>query len=162
MTVHIPVGRSGHSAQVDEDDADLVRRYRWYVKRDHNGKLYARRVWMENGRQLEQFMHNLLMSAVGVDHRDHNGLNNTRANLRLATAQENGANRRPSEGAYKGVQRRGRRWSASIGVAGRRLYLGCFVTAQEAAEAYNSAARMHFGEFACLNQTTEPLEACSV
>jgi hypothetical protein len=53
--------------------------------------------------------------------------------------------------AYKGVSARGKKWRAQICVNGRRLDLGTFSTPEEAARAYDSAARLHFGDFARCN-----------
>jgi hypothetical protein len=95
-----------------------------------------------------------------VDHIDRDGLNNTRGNLRLATTTENARNKKQREsrktaGVYKGVVRENRAlakpWRAKIQVGPRRLHLGRFATAEEAARAYDAAARQLFGSFAATN-----------
>ncbi len=78
-------------------------------------------------------------------------------NLRLVTTSQNHMNRRPKASGssrYKGVTRTSRRtsWMARIGIGGKReKHLGTFKTEEEAARAYDAAAREHFGEFARLN-----------
>jgi AP2 domain-containing protein len=86
------------------------------------------------------------------DHVTGNGLDNRRENLRQATKAENGRNRRvriDQKTPYAGITQRKRdgRWCARIRVAWRRIWLGCFDTAEEAAMAYDDAAIEHFGRF---------------
>lgn len=73
--------------------------------------------------------------------------------MRTATPTQNGQNRRPNAGRrFKGVQRKPNgQWRGRITVAGRKVSLGTFDTAVEAARAYNVAAKQHFGAYARLN-----------
>lgn len=84
-----------------------------------------------------------------LDHEDGNRDNNRIANLRVATGQQNAANRRISgRSGVKGVFKRGNRFIAGIKVNGRRIHLGSFGSKDEAADAYERAATHHFGAFA--------------
>lgn len=89
-----------------------------------------------------------------LDHRDRNKANNAIDNLREATHSQNGANmpmhRRNSNG-FKGVTKHQKRFKASVMVCRKRLHLGVFYTAEQAARAYDEAAIKHFGEFALTN-----------
>jgi hypothetical protein len=101
------------------------------------------------------YLHQHLTGEAGWDHRDGNGLNNRRVNLRPATMAENAMNS-ASRGAsgFKGVygRRNARTFFSTIAVAENPyLYLGSFKTKEEAARAYDDAARKHHGEFACVN-----------
>lgn len=112
------------------------------------------------GRRLDEttYMHRLILGLVPgdgqrVDHRDLNGLNNVRSNLRLCTSSQNLANgprRVDNTSGYRGVgwDRQHRRWVAKIQVRGRTMNLGLFRSPEQAALAYDAAAREHFGEFA--------------
>ena len=89
-----------------------------------------------------------------MDHKDGNGLNNTRNNLRLCTVSQNQCNsrvRRTSRTGYKGVCLRGNKIAARIKINGESIFLGYFKTVEDAARAYNEAAIVIHGEFARLN-----------
>ena len=90
-----------------------------------------------------------------VDHKDHNGLNNRRENLRPCTGSQNCGNGRYGTGAsgLRGVSRRRNNWNweARITVSDKFRYLGAYATSEEAPRAYDAAAIEHFGEFATLN-----------
>jgi hypothetical protein len=89
-----------------------------------------------------------------VDHRDLNGLNNQKYNLRKCTHAENSRNRiATSASGFKGVswhKRRGK-WEAHIRMHGRKRYLGSFDNPVLAARCYDVAARRLFGSFARTN-----------
>jgi len=106
-------------------------------------------------------MHRLILSitdpCIKVDHKDRNGLNNQRNNLRLATHKQNMANRSRHKGSvskYLGVHwRKDRsRWLACITKDGVPCVLGSFKSEIDAAIAYNKAATRLHGEFANINK----------
>ena len=88
-----------------------------------------------------------------VDHINGNPLDNRRANLRLCTQAENNLNRGATKGSFKGVwiDKRYGSWIAQIGHNGKRRHLGSFATPEDAARAYDTAARELHGNFAHLN-----------
>lgn len=91
-----------------------------------------------------------------VDHIDHNGLNNRKCNLRLATVSQNGANSRKRAGTssnYIGVRwhKLARKWDARIHHGKKEIYLGLYESEEQAARVRDIRAREIFGEFAKLN-----------
>ena len=112
-------------------------------------------------------MHQLIMQrpkGLDVDHINHDGLDNRKINLRLCTRSQNSQNkriRRDSNSGYKGVTPVGRKWAAYIGdpqtpaTRKRQIRLGTFATREEAALAYNKAARELYGAFAQLNDLAQ-------
>lgn len=91
-----------------------------------------------------------------VDHRKGNSLDNRRANLRIATQSENMQNRRKKANAssrFIGVcfKKREYLWVAQIKYKKKRVWLGRFENEEDAARAYDAAAKKYYGEFARLN-----------
>ncbi len=151
---YLPLTR-GFIAVLDAADAHLVAPYRWRCITS-DGHNYAARTAGPRRRNEIVYLHRVLMEApdgVTVDHRDNDGLNNRRKNLRLATTSQNGMNsrmQRNNSTGFKGVSlvRRSGKFSAII-IANRKTYnLGTFSTAQEAHAAYRGAAKVLHGKFA--------------
>jgi hypothetical protein len=85
-----------------------------------------------------------------IDHKDGDALNNRWKNLRLATMLEqnwNTGRRKDNTSGYKGVSKNHGRWFAQIAIEGTQRWLGYFATAQEAAAAYQVAARKLHGGY---------------
>ncbi len=101
-----------------------------------------------------------------IDHIDLNKANNREVNLRGATTSGNQRNvgvRKDNTSGYKGVSwnRDLQKWAAYIGVDGRQITLGWFVTIEEAAATRAEAQHLH-GEFARLtndNKNTAAIAA---
>lgn len=147
----------GYVALIDEADVErVISAGKWQVlERGHTSYATQSR-W--NGSGYDYFaLHTFLTGWQITDHINHDGLDNRRANLREATHQQNCWNTRKhrnNSSGYKGVNlfKRTGRWRTEIRVgAGVRLHLGYFDTAEEAARAYDVAAREYHGEFAALN-----------
>lgn len=153
----------GKKTLVDENDYEQLSGYRWCAWNNGRGRWYAvTRVatGLDSPRQRNLYLHRLLMKATKqqVDHVNGDGLDNRRVNLRLCTTAQNAANRGRREGTsskYKGVCWAGDsvgKWKASVRENGKRKHLGYFTSQNEAAIAYNRAARVLHGEFARLNE----------
>lgn len=151
--VEVQLGYSGLVALVDEADAEAVLPYSWLAVRNHRTTYVVRR-FREGGRQRAQYLHSLITGWPLVDHRNGDGLNNLRINLRPATATQNARNaRKRCDGLsrYKGVGPHKALWRARIKVDGKTIGLGYYRDEREAALAYDAAARQLFGAFARLN-----------
>jgi hypothetical protein len=135
----IPVG--GRFAIINQADLELVSRFTWYFC---NG--YARTDVWENGKKSRVYMHRLLLATkLHVDHRNGNGLDNRRENLREATQSQNLQNRRgatrQSASQIRGVytdKRDGRIYARCV-IAGKSVNLGRFPTTEAATEAVKRA-----------------------
>ena len=158
VDMEIPL-QNGMLAVVDDADAVLVADYAWQAIKDH-GVWYVRTRMLRKlaKRRITIYMHHLILGkypGAQVDHRDGDGLNNRRSNLRLATHSQNQANQlrlRPDNTTgFKGVIRCRNKWQAKIWNCGKVVHLGTFSTAEQAAAAYDRKALELFGEFAATN-----------
>ena len=162
-TMQVPLTR-GLFATVDIQDALSVMEFRWHVTGiSGRSTHYARSSAAASRHPKRGVMHRFILQCPDdsyVDHIDGNGLNNTRANLRLATSGQNVMNRGKRRGVgngYKGVwlDVPTGRWRSAICINYKLVHLGMFKDALDAAIAYDVAARKHFGEFARPNFKTE-------
>ncbi len=151
MSREIPLTK-GKAAIVDDEDYDPVASHKWYFM----SVGYAARTAREDGRRVEIFMHREIMQAQRgelVDHKDGDGLNCRRKNMRIATKSQNNSNRgksRINTSGFKGVSlhKQRQKWTARISHLGKYRYLGLFPTKESAAEAYKIAANELHSEFA--------------
>ena len=141
-----------YTCYYDAEDAEKVAQYKWHIVTDKRRDILYLRSTKQTG---SISFHRLVMGfpTEEVDHKDHNGLNNKKDNLRKAEHQQNCCNRRKRKGnltsQHKGVcfRKKTGRWLTQLN--GR--HIGSFATEIEAATAYNVAALAEHGEFALLN-----------
>jgi len=151
---------------VDDEDFDRVKNYPWGVlKCVTSDVLYvkARRVDICNPRRyvsLHRFILGVDDPKIFVDHKNGNGLDNRRENLRTSTNRDNCRNRgkqKNNTSGFKGVvvirSTGSYRCNFVIREGERRKYIcsKTFKTPEEAALKYNELARQYHGEFAYQN-----------
>lgn len=143
----------GKIALVDDKDYGRVMTRRWTAYL--NGKNWYCHASID-GKQVP--LHRFILNAspgVTIDHRDHDGLNNQRQNLRPCTTQQNLMNSGPRNGTskFKGVAfcKRTGKWQAAMCHNGKTLFLGRHEKEEDAAAAYNRKALELFSDFAWLN-----------
>lgn len=148
----------GQFALIDTEDFDRLNQYKWHAYKD--GKTYyARHTFFIDGKWKNISLHRFILNAPKnkqVDHINFNGLDNRKENLRIVTNAQNKQNRlvqRNNKLGLKGVHRQENRYIPIIGSGGKGIYLGCYKTAEKAAEAYDKAALRLHGNFARLNLT---------
>lgn len=150
----------GEFAIVDDEDFERLSKFKWHISKRGNKRKhwYAERLIREKGKNIRFNMHRVLLdvpNGMEIDHRNGNGLDNRKCNLRICTRSQNQANSTAHGGSskYKGVcwHRRDKIWESYIQPNGKMIYLGSFDSEVEAARAYNKAAVEHFGEFANIN-----------
>jgi hypothetical protein len=155
--ITIPITK-GLFVTINSEDYELVLPYSWYAKKGKNTYYAA------NKNKSVIYMHRLILGLTDPnlkgDHIDHNGLNNCRNNLRVATNSQNNFNAVKRRGhastKYKGIyyDRSREKWACEIKVNKKKKYIGRFKSEVKAALAYNEAALKYYGEFAHLNDIT--------
>lgn len=163
-------------ALVDNEDFEEQNQYKWFVLRKKY-TCYAARCIKINNKTKTILLHRAIMNTpddLQVDHWDHNGLNCQRYNMRNCTNRENQSNRLNYNNRiihirhnyiikykykYKGItlikrkykNKEYRYFQTYINHNNKYTYIGCFKTKEDAARAYDIAAKKAYGEFANLN-----------
>jgi hypothetical protein len=151
----------GKFAQIDDNDLRYLIQYDWYVTLN-SGIWYAMRSKSINGKRYSILMHreifliNNIKALYDIDHKDNDGLNNQKSNLRSATHSQNCLNRglnKNNTSGYKGVDfhRATMKFRARIHYQNESIYLGLFYDSIDAAVEYDRYAKRLFKEFAWLN-----------
>lgn len=172
---------SGHVALVDCSDWTAVRTVgfsdgfhwtgrpcdvTWTICQDKHTDYLARGFYASDGKYRKLLLHRLILSCDArsqVDHINHNGLDNRRSNIRICTLCQNSLNQRPrGVGPYKGVTFYGRKFYAKITNNGITKHIGAFHSLNEAASAWNDAAREIHGKFAYQNFICPELDVVSI
>lgn len=150
---------SSRSIVVDQEDQDLLDNFHWAIRVIRKSVYAFRYIGSGHKTRKNVYLHQEIGKRMGidgmVDHRDRNGLNNRRSNLRPCTHSQNmaNANRHSNNSTgFRGVTRSRNKFRATIQVQGKMIRLGTFATAVDAAAAYNLAATKYFGEFAYQNK----------
>lgn len=144
---------SGDVVLLDDADAHLLEGLRWHAdRREHTTYVRGRKPGQHKG---GAYLHNLIIGGL-ADHKDGNGLDCRRQNIRPATQAQNGLNTGPKRKhkRFKGVSKpRGKRgmYYAELYIGGARYASYGHLTEESAALAYDALARQHHGEFARLN-----------
>jgi hypothetical protein len=168
----------GKIAIVDDEDYERVSAFKWYAYKHRRTDLwYAARTVKKGGKKISVPMHRFVIGAspeFEVDHRDGDGLNNRRGNLREATRRQNAQNARHTArgtktSPYHGVSidKSGKYLVVIVAGelkngSGKQMYIGRYRDEIEAARAYDRAAIKHFGEFAKTNFPVSEYEGQSL
>ena len=147
----------GFKTQVDDSDYEWLNQWKWRIEISKWGK-YAVRTDYSNGKKnikMSRVILGLTDPKIQSEHKDRNGLNNQRRNLRTATNQQNSINQIGcnKSSQYKGVyfDKERKKFASQIKVNYKSTFIGRFNSEVEAAKAYDMRARELFGEFAYLN-----------
>ncbi len=161
---YVPLTR-GYEAIIDADDVPIVQGRNWCITQYPGQPSYATTNTIANGKRTTLKMHRLIMGhPIGeVDHRDGDGLNNRRSNLRIATRSQNECNKgvqKNNTSGFRGVSffKPHGKWKAQIVLNGKARHLGYFATPEEAHAAYVAAQPLFHGEFARIAAQVDALQ----
>lgn len=149
----------GQITQVSDDWYEELNQFKWYALYDPRIKSYyaMRSTSRLLGKRKKIYMHRVVANTpdgMECDHIDRDTLNNLPENLRNCTTAQNQHNSRKqinNTSGFKGVFANRNKWRGMIGVGGKLVSLGTYPTPEEAAHAYDEAAKKYHGEFANLN-----------
>ena len=150
----IKLTNSSSVAIIDDSDKGIVDKFKWRAVKGRNTYYAASTI---DGKPV--LMHRMILGIKGrynhVDHKNGNGLDNRRENIRLCSCSQNNINRpkyKNNRAGIKGVNTfKNGKFGARITIGGKLIHLGTFSTSEEAGRAYDKFARIHHGEFANLN-----------
>ncbi len=143
----------GKFAIVDACDYEYLMQWKWFAQRQKTTRgdiWHAKRlVSMEQ----EISKRKGFAQIKGLDHKNKDGLDNRRENIRECTKAQQCQNREKFRGKssiHKGVSyvASTKKWTSKITVNRKTTFLGLFTSEIEAAKAYKTAAMQLFGEFA--------------
>jgi hypothetical protein len=156
----------GATAIVDDDDYERLKEYTYSINNNGYARRYSKELSIKRSKVSCILMHRDIMGipplGLFVDHINRNRLDNRKSNLRFVTRKQNNANRsknknKPSTSKYLGVSYdpSRKKWKAQISHYNKNRFIGRYSTEEEAAIAYNNAAKYYHGQYANLNIITE-------
>lgn len=148
----------GKVARVSPEDVEWLSRWPWYAHLSKSGLFYATRAEYVDGKQKTVLMHREIVKPEedqDVDHENHDTLDNQRGNVRPATGTQNNRNCRVSKKSSTGIKgvmfvSKRNKYQSSITVDNKKIWLGYFLTSEEASAAYTEASVKYHKEFSCL------------
>ena len=140
----------GKVALVDDKDFKRLNKFKWSAWTNGTHWYAVRGIYMH-----KEIIGDVSM-AIEIDHKNKNGLDNRRSNLRKCTRSQNSHNtngHKDRRSKYKGLtyRKRDNKWEARICINSIRIHLGMFKNEIDAAKAYDVGAMKHFGKYAHLN-----------
>ena len=154
---HIKLTQGKH-AIVDDCNYDWLSQWKWYALRHRNTYYAVRHSSVNHDETI--WMHRAILGLIindgkKSDHKNGNGLDNRRHNLRVCTNAQNRYNTHAVRGIskHKGVywHKQCEKWCARTRFMGQNVYIGLYKDEDDAGKAYNAKAIELFGEFACIN-----------
>lgn len=137
----------GKFAIIDDVDFEKVGHFKWHALKARQENFYAARNVGKGLNRTLVLLHDELLGIKNVDHKNGDGLDCRRENLRPATSQQNSqAFRRKISGTtsqFRGVSwcNRDQKWVAHIGIGRKQFHLGYFVYEDAAAWAHDAVAK---------------------
>lgn len=157
--VHVTNG----SFLISNEDLEFVLNDRWNLRIRKNKIVAVQRGLMIKGFSYSIGLHREICKRIGlnidgfeIDHIDCDPANNIRENLRVVTSSQNKMNKDKTflnKSGYKGVHfnKRANKFTAQIAINRKQIHLGLFLTAEEAAAAYDRASIIYHKEYGRLN-----------
>lgn len=144
----------GKVALVDDEDYERINQHKWYAAKNHNTHYATRAPYNKTTKKqsrikMETVVLGIFPKGLIPDHKDGNGLNNQKSNLRLVTIRQNGQNRHEQKTSrYPGVhwKKRNKKWVAQVQIEKKMKHLGLFILEEDAFAAYKNAVKTLTGQ----------------
>jgi hypothetical protein len=147
---------SGYAVLIDDDMAERIAQYTWHKEKIGYFSAYKKGTGRKNLEiiTLHRFIARAKKGEI-VDHINGDTLDNRRENLRICKQAENAKNKGgivKGDSGYRCVffdknKKGDKKYRAYILVNFKKIYLGSFITAEDASAAYENAAKKYFGEY---------------
>lgn len=139
-----------HKAIVDDADYEWLIQSKWSAVRYKNTWYVKRNAVLPNRKHTTEYIHRVILGLspedhCDVDHLNHNGLDNRRANIHAVTHQQNLFNWPQAKGVSWRSDRQ--KYRAYITLNQRQIFLGYFTLLEEA-QAARAAAKEKYHKIA--------------
>lgn len=147
----------GMFALVDDMDFEYLNQWKWHYNK---GRGQGRAQRSTSRKSIEGktsiFMHRIIMNVpkdMQIDHKNGNGLDNRKENLRVCTNMENNRNKgiaRKNTSGVTGISwnKNYEKWHTYIKINNKFIFLGYFGDKEIAIQIRKQAEKQYFGEFA--------------
>lgn len=154
----IPLSKYGRKnkgkyfALIDDEDFEAINKIDWCCTGHYGVCDYAHaRI---KGKLISMHRY-ILKSDKGeyTDHKNRNGLDNRKENLRICSQSQNQYNRKKqvnNTSGFKGISwhKKSKKWQVNLRIPGKQLYFGLYSNKEKALEVYNQNIKRICGEFA--------------
>lgn len=147
----------GKYAIVDKEDYNRIIQHEWHAVKDNNVYYAQTNAYIE-GKRTSIRMHRIIFNAIKgsiVDHKDRDGLNNSKYNLRISNIQQNRLNSKinaNNSSGYKGVSKDRNSWRATAVLNNKYISIGSFKSKESAAHARDAFYQFYNPEFTVFNR----------
>lgn len=143
-------GKHGVIFEIDDDDYEKIKTYRWHALKHPNG-FYIQTTINRKTIRLHRFLMDF-PPGMDIDHIDGNTLNNKKCNLRICSRARNCQNSKTcsrNTSGHRGVYWDSSRnkWRVQIQCLNKTERVGRFLNITDAIDAYTKRAKELFGEY---------------
>jgi hypothetical protein len=147
---------------IDKEDLEKINFIRWHVRYAPDGDNWYATSCKYLGtidgkaRYRNIHIHSIIMDVLGqpnirVDHKNHDGLDNRKENLRLTNVIDNAKNRKSknknNSSGYRNVSWVSNKWTVQLQVNGKNTVLGKFDDVHEAGKFAEEMRNKYYGKF---------------
>jgi len=149
----LEIKNSKLKALVDDEDFERLSKFNWFVAGSSIGRNNDSHRGRHKNKRISLASEIMNKPNLMFDHKDRDGFNNRKSNLRVCNYTQNNVNRAKRKGTssiYKGVSlnKKSNRWDVFIRISGKSTRVGETYTEECAGKVYDFYAKKQFGEFA--------------